>query len=251
MFNLFRKGHEGIRIKSAPSVHGKKFNIILDLDNSILSSLSPDEVPTDFTPNFDYTEMYDDDGENDVQLVDESNVILRNLSKSQLSTVKDFVKDTFSVKKSQTSRSNRELQFRVYHRPYLQDFLDYIFENYNVAVFTAASKDYAAFIIDKIILVKPDRKLDFIFFSYHTDISRKYYNSPKNLKVLWDVFKIRGYRENNTIIIDDLDEVYNGNNNKNVIRAPYFDAADKNCRTDAFLSNKHVIPLIEYKKNLL
>lgn len=37
----------------------------------------------------------------------------------------------------------------VYSRPYLQDFLDYIFENFKVTVWTAASKDYALFIIEK------------------------------------------------------------------------------------------------------
>jgi len=38
--------------------------------------------------------------------------------------------------------------YTVCSRPHLQQFLDYAFENFNVTVWTAASKDYALFIID-------------------------------------------------------------------------------------------------------
>ena len=44
--------------------------------------------------------------------------------------------------------------FYVYERPYLQDFLDYLFENFNVGVWTAATKDYGSFIVEKIIAGK-------------------------------------------------------------------------------------------------
>ena len=57
--------------------------------------------------------------------------------------------------------------YKIYSRPYLQEFLDYAFSNFNVIIWTAATKDYALFIIEKIIINnKPDRKLDFILFSY-------------------------------------------------------------------------------------
>ena len=73
----------------------------------------------------------------------------------------------------------------------------------------AASKDYALYIVRNIILTKPGRKLDFIFFSYHCDISKKIYKgSQKQLKLLWDEFKLVGYNSNNTIIIDDYDHIH-------------------------------------------
>jgi hypothetical protein len=97
--------------------------------------------------------------------------------------------------------------YMVFERPYLQEFLDFLFANYNVSVWTAASKDYAAFIVDKIILSKPDRKLDWVFFSYHCGLSKKIKHGSKNLAMLWDEFKLDGYTAENTVILDDYGEV--------------------------------------------
>ena len=79
------------------------------------------------------------------------------------------------------NKINMDNIYTVFQRPNLEKFLDFIFENFNVSVWTAASKDYALFIINKIILKldtknkdKPKkRKLDYVFFSYHCDISKK------------------------------------------------------------------------------
>jgi hypothetical protein len=97
-----------------------------------------------------------------------------------------------------------EKSFRIYLRPNLKTFLSYVFENFNVSVFTAASKDYALFIIENIIKAKvPDAELDFVFHYYHTELSEKYYHSPKDLRLLWEEFPT-DYRDDNTVIIDDL-----------------------------------------------
>ena len=61
----------------------------------------------------------------------------------------------------------------IFERPFLQDFLDYVFDNFNVSIWTAASKDYALYIIKNVILNKPNRKFNCIFFSYHCNISKK------------------------------------------------------------------------------
>lgn len=96
----------------------------------------------------------------------------------------------------------------IFERPGLQEFLDFLFANFNVAIWTAASKDYALYIIDKIVLKRPNRKIDFIMFSHHCDISKKIYTKKqqKNLKILDKVFKITGYNTQNTLLIDDLEE---------------------------------------------
>lgn len=169
----------------------KKLNIILDLDQTIISSESIDE--------FD---------------------LKKNIDKASKFTYYDM-----------------DGYYTVFERPGLQDFLDYLFENFNVSVWTAASKDYALFIIDKIILKnKAGRKLDWFFFSYHCDISKKVKKNTKNLSLLWEKFQIAGYNKNNTIIIDDYDEVFNTQINNCVIAKP-FEFNDVNSENDKYLRN--------------
>lgn len=125
----------------------------------------------------------------------------------------------------------------VFERPGLQPFLDYLFANFNVSVWTAASKDYALFIIDKIILKnKPNRKLDWVFFSYHCDISKKVKNGSKSLDMLWDVYKIEGYNKDNTVILDDYDEVHQTQPDNCIIAKP-FEFEDDNSHKDNYLKN--------------
>lgn len=115
----------------------------------------------------------------------------------------------------------------VFERPHLQSFLDYLFANFNVSVWTAASKDYALFIIDKIILAKPGRHLDWVFFSYHCDISKSKKGGTKDLGMFWDEYKLIGYNSDNTVIIDDYEEVYETQPNNCIIASPFeFDKDD-------------------------
>lgn len=101
--------------------------------------------------------------------------------------------------------------YRIYFRPNLGEFLKFVFRNFKVSIFTAASKDYALFIFDNIIkYFVPEARLEYFFFYYHTELSEAYYNSPKNLKLLWEILPT-GFNKNNTIIIDDLDDVKTAN----------------------------------------
>ncbi len=124
----------------------------------------------------------------------------------------------------------------VFERPGLQEFLDYLFKNFNVSVWTAASKDYATFIVEKILLQnKPERNLDWIFFSYHCDISKKLKNGSKDLSTLWDIYKVDGYNKDNTVIIDDYDEVYKTQPSNCIIAKP-FEFSDKKSYQDTYLA---------------
>jgi len=116
--------------------------------------------------------------------------------------------------------------FRIYARPHIEEFLDYLFSNFNVAIMTAAEKDYALFIIDNFILTKPGRKLEFVFFRYQVELSRELYGGVKDLRVIWDTFNINGFSRQNTIIVDDLDMVYETNPN-NTLRIPGFFVVDE------------------------
>lgn len=142
----------------------KKHNVILDLDNTVISAEALEDFPFN-APGIEQKAkkfaIYDMDG-----------------------------------------------YYIIFERPHLQSFLDWLFENYNVSVWTAASKDYALFIIDKILLKRPNRKLDFIFFSYHCELSRKAYEYSKKLRLIFDIIKPLNYTNKNTLIIDDLEEVH-------------------------------------------
>lgn len=98
--------------------------------------------------------------------------------------------------------------YKVFERPGLQDFLDYLFDNFNVSVWTAASKSYALFIIDKFILTNSTRKLDYIFFSHHCKRSKKIKATQKSLQLLKDEYNLPIFDINSTYIIDDHPEVY-------------------------------------------
>lgn len=117
----------------------------------------------------------------------------------------DFKKGRDKMKKF--DHKTMENFFVIFARPHLQEFLDFLFANFNVAVWTAATKDYALFIVKHFILTKPGRKLDFIFYSHHCDMSQKLKKGLKGLSMLWDVFKLKRYNQNNTIIVDDNPDV--------------------------------------------
>lgn len=170
---------------------GNKQNIILDLDETLLYSISSEEM--------------------------------EELSDKQIKSASDF------------KQHNMDDYYTVVERPGLQQFLDYLFKNYNVSIWTAASKDYALFVVDQIILQKKERKLDWIMFSYHCDISKKEKRGSKDLEMLWDVYQMKGYSRSNTIIIDDHPNVYELQKNNCVYITP-FDINEKTFAKDKVLS---------------
>lgn len=139
---------------------------------------------------------------------------------------------------------NLDNYYIVFERPHLQEFLDYIFANYNVSVWTAASKDYALFIIDNIILTKPNRKLDYVFFSYHCKISSAMDTGTKKLTMLWDIYKLPNYNKDNTYILDDYNDVYK---QEGAIRAKAFEFTKDGSENDDFLVK--LIPNLEKLKD--
>jgi len=130
-----------------------------------------------------------------------------------------------------------ENYYIIFERPYLQQFLTFVFKNFDVSVWTAASKDYALFIIEKIIIAgNKDRKLDYIFFSYHCGLSKKYKkDSSKELSIIWNKYKLPGYNENNVVIFDDYFEYVHKNQKGNCIIAKPFEFKDKDSNKDKFL----------------
>ena len=144
----------------------------------------------------------------------------------------DFKKNKGREKKFK--KHDMDGYYIVFERPGVQEFLDYLFNNFNVSVWTAASKDYAVFVVNKVLLSKPGRKLNYLLFSYHGDISKKSGKGPKDIKALSEVFKLPEFTLKNTFIIDDLDKVCKGQEG-NCIRAKEFKFSDEGSEKDDFL----------------
>jgi hypothetical protein len=130
---------------------------------------------------------------------------------------------------------NDDPYYTVFERPGLQPFLDFLFANFNVAVWTAATKDYALYVINKCVQAgKPERKLEYVLFSYHGDISRKACKKSKSLEQLPLIMGLPLCVKQNTVIVDDYDEVYH-TQPENCIIAPGFYVNDNNAASDTFL----------------
>ena len=129
---------------------------------------------------------------------------------------------------------NMDGYYVVFERPGLQEFLDFLFSECNVSVWTAASKDYAMFILEKILLTKPERSLDYAFCSYHCDISKKLQKGSKNLKLLKEHFKMEDYDLDKTFIVDDYDEVHKIQPSNAILAEP-FEFSKTGSENDDFL----------------
>lgn len=89
----------------------------------------------------------------------------------------------------------------VYERPYLKDFLEFCFSNFEVAIWTSSAEDYAEGIVKNILLSSQQPK--FIWArkrcTYRRNLETYEYEWLKNLTKV----KRHGYRLENVIVIDD------------------------------------------------
>ena len=91
-------------------------------------------------------------------------------------------------------------KYYIFPRFNLQPFLDYIFTNFNVIVWTSASRRYCSFVLENLLNNRP---IQYIFFDYHVNISNKLFHHPKHLDLLSKTFNIPNITYDNTIIIDN------------------------------------------------
>ena len=146
--------------------------------------------------------LYREDDKRPHVILDLDNTLICALNPSEIKNKKES-------RYSHLDFFNMDNYYIVFSRPYLQKFLDFLFKHFKVSVWTAATKSYAVSVIDHCILNKPERKLEYIFFDVHCKLAKKMVKgkSPKILKLLWDDFKL-DFDKDNTIIIDDLIDVY-------------------------------------------
>jgi hypothetical protein len=145
-----------------------KNNIILDLDNTIISCLTNNQK-----------------------------------NASIITSLKEKINNYSEL------QEHKIIKYIIFERNNLKEFFDYIFEYFNVSIWTAATRRYTSFIISNIF---KDRKIDYVFFDYHVNLSKKLYdNNMKHIDLLTKTFKIESFNYNNTIIIDNLDNIANEN----------------------------------------
>ena len=194
------------RVKNHSKVtNRKKLNIILDLDQTLISAEEVDKLPL---------------MEND-----------KKVKKFRLVEMEGY--------------------YHIFERPGLQNFLDFVFKNFNVTVWTAGDQAYGLFIIDKIVLAnKPERKLDYAFFLYHCEMSEKHKRGIKDLDLLWDIFALEGYNNHNTFIVDDNEEVFSLQPENCVAVTPFEFQSDGSEKDKFLLRLKHKLASAIRKKSL-
>lgn len=166
----------------------KKINVFLDLDNTVIYSITQDKFnENSYLRNFNYHVMDDD--------------------------------------------------YIVFERPGLQSFLDWLFNNFNVSVWSAASPDYVEFIVRNVI-EKKGRSVEYVLNSNNCEFSQDIFGNKhiKNLNLLWDIYDVENYGPYNTLIIDDLSLVSNINPN-NSIKIKSFNTNKKDNLNDDELKN--------------
>lgn len=125
--------------------------------------------------------------------------------------------------------------YYIYARPGLQEFLDELFSEFKVSVFTAASKNYAAHIIDNFILTKPNRNLQYVFFVNHCNDSKtKFKGNNKHMSMLWHYYDL-GEDYKKCILVDDLVDWSKGQEDS-VINIKPFEVTDENSENDCELA---------------
>jgi TFIIF-interacting CTD phosphatase-like protein len=173
--------------------------------------------------------------------LDLDNTVISSVPLEEISTIKKF-----NAKSDLFSYYIMDDYYVVFERPYLQHFLDFLFKHFNVSVWSAASKNYVLSIVNNVILKNPNRKLQHILFSYHCSLSKKYKKGAvKKLQMLWDDLKLNPYNQENTIIIDDLNNVKE-HQPDNCYHIEEFEFKHSNSHKD-----RELLKLIKYLKNSL
>ena len=153
-------------------------------------------------------------------ILDLDECLIHSVHKTQVSEMSyNFYKNSFDV---------LDEMYRTMKRPHLEDFLNYAFDNFNVAVWTAAGADYASEILKNIGI----NEADLAFFYSEKNCTPKYdygdgwgmghYIYYKNISKL----KKRGFDMEKILMIDDKPEYIDSYGNVIKISPFYGDDSD-------------------------
>lgn len=179
-------------------------HIILDLDETLISSCIPDEVTS-----------------------------------QQLKKLKGKFK-----------YGNFEDEYVIFARPHLQTFLKFVFSNFKVTVFTAASREYAAYIVEKFVLTDPETQLAWFFWSYHCKSSAKHYRqNNKNIRLLPNNYFLNDdFDVDTTLLIDDHPKWTRGQKDSVVMVKP-FEALE--ALEETYVPDKELLDIMEFLKQFV
>jgi hypothetical protein len=142
-----------------------------------------------------------------------------------------------------TDPCTNEPEFSFYHRPYLRDFLNWLFRNYKVSVWSAGEKTYVLDIVDAIMPQNPHM----ILWRDHCNDCEKDTGRLKDIE--WLKKKMPDIEEKYMILIDDLRE--NCEYNKYSFNIKNFDIRDENAYNDnSLLDAKNYVSNILNKSGL-
>jgi hypothetical protein len=107
---------------------------------------------------------------------------------------------------------NNSQNLRIFARPHLHKMLTSVSKFANIAVWTAAGKEYADFVVSRFF--PTSIKIDFLFHSEQVQDAVRTYFRFKPLDYVYSFYP--SYTKNNTIIVDDLTDVASANPNNSI-----------------------------------
>jgi hypothetical protein len=126
---------------------------------------------------------------------------------------------------------NMDNDMVIFERPHLQQFLDYMFKNYEISIWTAANYNYASFVLERILR---GRKPVYVLFDSHCELSSNIYRgTQKDLRLLSFV---------GALLVDDLKE--NCGEQNSICIAPY------DVTKEDSLLDKELLVVMEMLENL-
>jgi carboxy-terminal domain RNA polymerase II polypeptide A small phosphatase len=149
-------------------------------------------------------------------ILDLDECLIHSIHKSEFSQMSyDFYKNSFDVLGG---------LYRTMKRPNLESFLNYVFKNFNVAVWTAAGYDYAVDILNNIEI----NESDLTFFYSEKNCTPKYDSIYSKLDFYKNISKLskRGYDMKDVLMIDDKPEYIDSYGNVISIKPFYGDTND-------------------------
>jgi hypothetical protein len=112
---------------------------------------------------------------------------------------------------------NNSQNLRIFARPHLHKMLLSVSQFANIAVWTAAGKDYADFVVSRFF--PSTIPIDFLFHSQQVQDAVRTYFRFKPLDYIYTFYP--SYTKNNTIIVDDLNDVASANPKNSIQIKPF------------------------------
>ncbi len=120
---------------------------------------------------------------------------------------------------------------RVYFRPYMHELVEFLLDNYKVAVWTSNIRENAQSIVD-IVFGDRANELLFVWSRSECDIL-PHYKSLKHLSRVWNYYPAYGH--NNTLLLDDSPEKVIGPKDC-YVQVPAYKASMVSKQLDVFLN---------------